>query len=447
MSEGNGKRKHLDLDARRVIEEGIESGLGARELARRIDVCPSTVTREIRANRTVRAPKRKDMSPSRRCANFRDCQRAHDACGGDCRSGSKTCRRCKERKCFDRCPDFELRMCEKTEAWPYVCTCYTYDRDACMLPKCRYRAEEADALARERRWKSREGISLSPEELAGLVERVAPLLAQGQSPEAIWAQFDDMPVCSRTFYNYVDQGAMDLCGMDLPRKVRFRPRKKPKASGAEKVDRTGRTYADYLALGDAERASAVQLDSVCGYARNASSILSLHIVRYIFQIYLKQPDLRPATTVRALDAIEAYLGSREAFERFFGLLLADRGIEFDDWAGIERSALEPGGRRCRLFYCDPMTPTQKAQCERNHEELRRILPKGRTDFDGLDATDVAVACSHVNSYPRRSLGGASPYDLASQVLPRDLLEALGIERVPAGSIVLNPRLIGHSIRL
>lgn len=53
-----GKRKHLDLGARRAIEEGIESGLGAREIARRIDVAPSTVTREVMANRTVVAPNR-----------------------------------------------------------------------------------------------------------------------------------------------------------------------------------------------------------------------------------------------------------------------------------------------------------------------------------------------------------------------------------------------------
>ena len=42
------------------------------------------------------------------------------------------------------------------------------------------------------------------------------------------------------------------------------------------------------------------------------------------------------------------MGSREAFERVFGVLLVDRGVEFDDWAGMERSCLEVGARRCRV---------------------------------------------------------------------------------------------------
>ena len=37
-----------------------------------------------------------------------------------------------------------------------------------------------------------------------------------------------------------------------------------------------------------------------------------------------------------------------------GVLLTDRGSEFSDPLAIERSCLEPGKRRCRVFYCDPL---------------------------------------------------------------------------------------------
>ena len=50
-------------------------------------------------------------------------------------------------RCFDFRLDFELRMCEKTEKRPYVCTCCTYDRDGCELPKCRYSVTEAHLTA------------------------------------------------------------------------------------------------------------------------------------------------------------------------------------------------------------------------------------------------------------------------------------------------------------
>lgn len=52
---GGSKRKHLDMDARKAIEDGIGDKLTAREIARRIDVSQTTVTREVKANRTARS--------------------------------------------------------------------------------------------------------------------------------------------------------------------------------------------------------------------------------------------------------------------------------------------------------------------------------------------------------------------------------------------------------
>ena len=85
--------------------------------------------------------------------------------------------------------------------------------------------------------------------------------------------------------------------------------------------------------------------------------------------------------------------------------------------------------------------------EKNHEELRRILPKGRSDFDALSAVDVAAVCSHVNSYPRPSRGGACPYDLAAPELPAELLGNLGIVRVPPDDVTLRPALVAHAVEL
>lgn len=199
--------------------------------------------------------------------------------------------------------------------------------------------------------------------------------------------------------------------MQLPRKVRFRaPKQSRRAPGKGRMDRTGRTYDDFLALPIGERARVCQADSVVGLASNAQRILTLMLVRHSFQLYLLQADGTSARTVSALDALERYLGSPGAFRAVFDPLLADRGSEFDDWAGMERSCLVEGAARCRVYYCDPMESNQKSQCGRNHEELRRILPKGRSDFNALSAVDVAVACSHVNSCPRPSRGSRCPYE-------------------------------------
>lgn len=70
------KKKHLSLENREVIAQGIPAGDSAGRIARRIDVSTSTVTREVKANRTIREKKSTGKSkPSIRCANYQDCQK------------------------------------------------------------------------------------------------------------------------------------------------------------------------------------------------------------------------------------------------------------------------------------------------------------------------------------------------------------------------------------
>lgn len=139
------------------------------------------------------------------------------------------------------------------------------------------------------------------------------------------------------------------------------------------------------------------------------------------------------------------MGSRVRFEAAFGILLLDRGVEFDDFGGIERSCLEPDKRRCRVFYCDPQESNRKSQCERSHEQLRRILPKGRADMDLLSGADVASCRCHVNSYPLASLGGISPIESLGALVPPEALEALGVMRLDPGDVTLRPSLMPHAV--
>ena len=182
-----------------------------------------------------------------------------------------------------------------------------------------------------------------------------------------------------------------------------------------------------------------------GLEGNSTDILSLHFLASSLQLYLKKEKGSAAATVAWLDAMESELGSPAAFRSVLPVLLVDRGVEFDDWAGMERSCLEDGEKRCSVYYCDPMESNQKSQAERNHEQLRRILPKGRSDFDKLDARDVAVCCSHVNSYPIGRLGGRCAVEASEGSVPRELLEFLGVERIPPAEVCLRPWLMAHAV--
>ena len=441
----DGKRKHMDKDSRVAIEEGICNGDSCRKIAESAGVSPSTVTREIRNNRTVvERPKRDGAKLSVRCARYRTCEHVGKACEG-CKTSYVRCRDCRTHSCIDSCPDFVLRMCPTTERWPYVCPRPCPKSSHCTFPRVRYRAEEAHLSYRARLTSSREGVDLTGEQLAAINGVVAPLVRRGHSFEAICAANPDLGVCARTLYNYQAAGILETSDVELPRKASVRPRRRKKERGRPRVDRTGREYSDFLALPEEERARAVQGDSVEGRRGNRRDVLSLHLVARKFQLYLLKDHADPAATVHAIDRVERAMGSRERFEAAFGVMLLDRGVEFDDFGGIEDSCLEPGRRRCRVFYCDPQESNQKSQCERNHEQLRRILPKRRTDMDALSEADVAACCSHVNSYPLASLGGVSPIDNLGAIVPAEALAALGVLRLEPGEVVLRPSLMPHAV--
>lgn len=438
-------RKHMGKDSRIAIEEGIARGASARRIAREAGVSPSTVTREVRANRTVaERGGRRGANLSVRCVHRKECTRSGTACP-TCTGLLVLCRDCRTRSCIDRCPGYERKMCPKTEVWPYVCPPSCSKRAYCGFPTCRYRAEEAQAAYEERLRSSRSGIDADGEELERIKAIVVPLVRQGQSFEAICiAHGEELGICPRTLYSWQERGILGTADIELPSKVRMRPRRRARPKGRPRIDRSGREYADFLSLPLADKARAVQCDSVEGMRQDAHDILSMHLVARHFQLYLRKRHADPAATAAAVDRVEVAMGSRAAFEAAFGILLLDRGVEFDGFEGLERSVLEPGRRRCRVFWCDPRESNQKSECERNHEQLRRILPKRHVDMDALTDGDVALACSHVNSHPLAGMRDICPFGELGELVPAAALARLGVVRLPPDEVVLRPSLVRHA---
>ena len=102
----------------------------------------------------------------------------------------------------------------------------------------------------------------------------------------------------------------------------------------------------------------------------------------------------------------------------------------------------------RVFYCDPYCSCQKPHLERFHLDLRRILQKG-VSFNPLDQGQINLIMSHLNSYPRPSLGGRTPYDLFVEEFGEEgkgFLDRLGIMRIPAERVTLHPFLLGRKFQ-
>lgn len=426
-----GKNRHLTIDDRLMIEKGLDRKESFASIARSIGVSASTVSREVLRNRHLHIPKGRRFNV---CTRKRDCAVA-GICGNACTLGR--CRSCAKVRCSEVCGEFEERTCDILERAPFVCgDCHR--RGNCGFRHADYYAVRAQALYEARLVETREGISLTPDELMSTMKAVRALLAKGQSFEAICSSGNpQVKVSARTLYRYAEAGVFGIANIELPRKVRYKPRKDvPKVD--RPVDRDGRSYSDFPGLPEDARARAVQMDTVVGLKGDFKRILTIHFPPMEFQLHVLLDEHTCDCAAGFLDWLECTIGT-EAFRRFFGVVLTDRGIEFGNFRAIERSCLARG-RRCRACYCDAMASHQKASCEKNHVELRKILPK-KTSFESLTPYKMALVSSHVNSYPRKSLGGESPYSLAAKALPKELFDGLGISYVAPEDVTLKPALV------
>ena len=69
-----------------------------------------------------------------------------------------------------------------------------------------------------------------------------------------------------------------------------------------------------------------------------------------------------------------------------------------------------------------------------------ILPKG-TVFEPLTQWDIRKVVNHINSAPRESLGGETPYKLALKKYGPDILEALQLKFIVPDEVILSPKLL------
>lgn len=426
------KGKHLTLDDRLSIQAGLHEGLNFQDIARQIGKDPSTISKEIRNHIIV-----KRTSSYNPCSKVKACSHYGDICP-QCRvSFSRACRSCSAAECFAICPDFSLKTCRKLMSAPYVCN-GCKDRHGCKLERHLYDAKAAQKAYEESLSQSRQGFAISYDELKRIDDIVSPLIRQGQSIHHIYQNNKDLIMCDeRSIYNYINAGLLSVGNLDLPRKVRYRVRKKKRSVRVDKQCHVGRTYEDFLEFLDACPDVAVtEMDSVEG--RKGGKVL---LTIYFRNCELMLAFLREANTARSVTDLFSYLDrtlGREAFRNLFQVILTDRGSEFTDPRSIECD--EYGEIRTRVFYCDPQRSDQKGGCEVTHEMIRRILPKG-SSFDHLTQSDIDLMMSHINSYTRKKLGNLSPYRLFSSLYGENLLTQLNLHQIPPNEINLTPKLL------
>ena len=424
------KNIHLTLSDRIVIESSLRDGSSFKQIAQELGKDPSTISKEVRGHYKV--VEKDTFNP---CIHRRECKHYADLCNPCKFKSGKSCKQCTG--CFTHCPDFEEKHCIKLQKPPYVCN-GCKERNGCKLRRHLYDAKFAQTEYETVRSESRQGFATTPTELKRIDDVIAPLVKQGQSIHQICANNTDLIMLDeRTIYNYIDAGLLSVGNLDLPRKVRYKARKKKKPLRVDKQCHLGRTYDDFLEYTAANPdIPVVEMDSVEG--RKGGKVL---LTLFFRNCNLMIAYIRDTNTARSVTEIFQGLYEslgRETFCRLFPIILTDRGSEFTDPVSLECD--EWGEVRTRVFYCDPQRPDQKGGAEVTHEFIRRILPKG-TSFNDLTQDDITLMMSHINSYTRKKLNNRSAHQLFSFFYGENILDVLNIRKVPANDINLTPRLL------
>jgi IS30 family transposase len=428
--------RQLSMYDRNTIERGLSDGLSLRKVAKMTGRATTSISREIRANRT----QKKGRGKMAECVEKAMCA-TRGLCAA-CTQANRCCRHCPGHDCRTLCDTYILRTaCPRLGRGPWVCNGCKKSHWGCTRPlRFEYAAAIADHISAERKSACRCGVDMDEARFAEVMRTVRPAIARGLSPyETATLYADEVKVSPSTLYRWVARGYGGMANIELQRKVGFAPRKKtaPRRQSHHGPDRS---FEAFCALPEEEQAAATEMDTVWGRKRDVQCILSLHKRPAHFQLYALLAEKTLEEFVAMLDRIERIVG-REGFEEMFDPMLTDNGSEFEDPEALEASVTEPGRRRCRVFYCDPRQSQQKGRCEKNHTELRQILPKGRkrVSFDALNERDAATACSHANSTPRKSLCNMTPiamFKAAFGGLAEKLLDALGVREVRRDELML-----------
>lgn len=433
MSQQNTKGLHLTISNREFIEEALDTNLKLGEITDCIGKDKTTISKEIKRNRIFLT--RHPENIPKQCAYRGSCKN-QAVCGNT--KCTTLCKRCKHINCYSYCSEFKQKTCSRLERYPHVCNGCDH-KVTCKLLKYKYRAKDAQKNYEKKLVASREGIDLTRLELKTLDELVTPLILKGQSLKHIHVNHEhEMELSLRTLYNYVDMNLFKARNIDLPRKVKYKPRKnkKPK-SIRNSTYNVNRKYEDYLKYMDEHPTTqVVEMDTVHN-AKSGPGILTLFFVNVglMLGIYLEALTIECVT--KAIDSIIESLGE-ELFKEHFQLILTDNGSEFKAPELLEFDS--ENTRRTNVFYCEPYASYQKPHVENNHGFIRTILPK-KSSFSLLTQEKVSLMMNHINSVARAGLNDKTPYAVAKETLGEEFLNKLNFVLIPPDEVHLKPALL------
>lgn len=390
------KHAHLTLDNRIDIQQMLRDGFNFKMIANSLKKDPSTISKEVRKHIFVKE--------------------------STCTVKDKHGKEIKE-------------ICIKLTKPPYVCNACK-KRTYCHMDLYdgKYAQNEYEKLLKE----SREGIPLTKESFYEVDKIISEGVRKGQHIYHI-VQTNDINVSLSTVYRHLDKGYLSISPLDLPRKVKFKPRNKNNVTYVPNRVRVGRTYDDFLKFIKIHDISNwVEMDTVIG-SQGGKVIMTWDFTFCNFMVGFLLDSKTASNVASAFFDIKSSFNENDiAFPDIVPLVLTDNGGEFSNADAIEQNL--NGDKETSLFFCRPMKSCDKPHVEKNHTLFRDICPKG-TSFDNFTQDTVDLIFSHVNSVARKKLNGKTPYELFHFTFGEKITSLFGIKKIPPREVIQSPLLL------
>lgn len=215
-------------------------------------------------------------------------------------------------------------------------------------------------------------------------------------------------VCTKTLYNYIDLGLLDVKNTDLPIKLRrntksTRVKKHKKKLGSSiserPIDINSRTEFGHW-----------EIDTVIGEKSNNDNVLLTILERKTrYAIVLNILSKTANAVMDAFSRLRSLFG--EQFSQVFKTITGDNGSEFADLSTIESET------DTKVYFTHPYSSFEKGTNERHNGLIRRFIPKGKRISD-YSSDDIAFIEEWMNTLPRRILNYKTPEELFEMYLDK-----------------------------
>jgi len=394
------KNKHLTIEERDQIYEGLKRGMNFKEIGKWTGKDPSTISKEIKKHLTIKPSSVKRFETNGEPSTVSPCQ-------------------------------LLLKP-------PYCCNSCKKRYSECGHDKCYYEPRKAHSQYRETLVESREGIALSRQDFWDTDRLITKGISNGQHLYQIVAS-NEIPYSQSSVYRLLKEGKLSCSPIDFPRVVKFRPRKKKYLPFVPPALKAGKTYDDFtLYIENNDVSSWVEMDTVIGTV-GGKCIMTFDFTFCNFMFGILLDDKTADSASSAIRSIKVKFSEHNIrFGDIFPLIITDNGGEFSDIAAFESDI--NGEKETELFFCDPYKSSQKPKVEKNHTMFRDIVPSG-TSFNNFTQNMVNMIFSHVNSVARKKLLGKTPYEMFEFTFGKEITDLLGITKIEAAHVIETPLLL------